>query len=255
MSNIQTFQDLHTTEDVLFLGNAWDVLSAMILEKAGFKAIGTTSWGIANSFGLSDGELIDFDQHLTIIKSIVEHVKIPVTADLESGYSENTDTIVQNVLRAADVGIAGFNIEDSYKNNRGLRDRISHSNLLSIIRTALDNHGFNDLFINARTDTYFLLNDPFSETITRAEAYIESGANGIFIPGLTNHEEIREIATRLSAPLNILSLPGVTNCQELLDLGVKRVSFGNALSDQVIAFIEENAARLVENRDTSHLYT
>lgn len=61
MNMMKEFKELHFSDDLLFLGNAWDLLSALTLEKAGFKAIGTTSWGIANSLGYSDGELIDFD--------------------------------------------------------------------------------------------------------------------------------------------------------------------------------------------------
>ena len=73
----------------------------MILEKSGFKAIGTTSWGIANSLGYSDGELIDFERHLGIIKLIADNVQISVTVDIEAGYGETADKIVDNVLRTA----------------------------------------------------------------------------------------------------------------------------------------------------------
>ena len=115
MNKIQEFNELHSSKELLFLGNAWDLLSALSLEKAGFKAIGTTSWGIASSIGLRDGELIDFERHLGIIKTIVDNVKIPVSADIEAGYSEDPSKIIHHVLRTADVGVAGINIEDSLK--------------------------------------------------------------------------------------------------------------------------------------------
>lgn len=92
------------------------------------------------------------------------------------------------------------------------------------------------------------------ETIERAKAYVESGASGIFVPGIMKDNEIREIAHEVKAPLNVLSLPGLTNCQKLQKLGVKRFSFGNALSDKVIAFLEKNASTLLELNDTSNLY-
>lgn len=254
MNKIQTFKELHMSEDLLFLGNAWDLLSALILEKAGFKAIGTTSWGIANSIGLADGELIDFDRHLRIIQSITENINIPVSADIEAGYSDDPNTIVNNVLRTADAGVAGINIEDSFKSQKGLKDIIQHSNLLSQIRTALDNHGFKDLYINARIDTYFQIENPLIETIDRGKAYVESGASGIFVPGLVNEDEIKEIILHVNAPLNILSLPGITNCNKLKELGVKRFSFGNALSDKVIAYMEKTVEQILEKNDTSILY-
>lgn len=141
---MKDFNKLHTSEEILFLGNAWDLLSALTLEKAGFKAVGTTSWGIANSFGYADGELIDFDINLRVIKSIAENLKIPVTADIEAGYSENFDTIINNVLKTADVGVAGINIEDSLKKVEGLRDIREHCELLRKMRTALDHYGYKD---------------------------------------------------------------------------------------------------------------
>ncbi|MEK4762506.1 isocitrate lyase/phosphoenolpyruvate mutase family protein [Viridibacillus sp. FSL E2-0187] len=254
MTTIQEFNELHSSTEPLFLGNAWDLLSALILEKAGFKAIGTTSWGIANSLGYADGELIDFEKHLEIIKIITDNVKIPVSGDIEAGYSEDIDTIVNHVLRTADIGVAGINIEDSLKKQQGLRELKDHCNLLTKIRTTLDQNGFKDFYINARTDTYLQMENPLSETIIRTRAYVESGASGIFIPGLIKEDEIKEIAFLIGAPLNILSLPGLTNCNKLKDIGVKRFSFGNALSDKVIAFLEKNATQILELKDTSLLY-
>jgi 2-methylisocitrate lyase-like PEP mutase family enzyme len=74
MSKIQEFNELHTSKEILSLGNAWDLLSALKLEKVGFKAIGTASWGIDNSLGFAEGELIDFDRHLEIIKTKTKNV-------------------------------------------------------------------------------------------------------------------------------------------------------------------------------------
>ncbi|WP_051556833.1 isocitrate lyase/phosphoenolpyruvate mutase family protein [Brevibacillus agri] len=92
MQHIQHFRALHQSDELLFLGNAWDVLSARTLEQSGFQAIGTTSWGIAASLGYNDGENIDFGLHLSIIKLIVDHVNIPVSADIEAGLCGNTRT-------------------------------------------------------------------------------------------------------------------------------------------------------------------
>jgi 2-methylisocitrate lyase-like PEP mutase family enzyme len=245
---------MHFSKDILFLGNAWDLLSALMLEKAGFKAIGTTSWGIANSLGFGDGEMIDFDRHLGIIKTIADNVEIPVSADIEAGYGEDIQTIVDNVLKTADAGVAGINIEDSFKKQKGLKEISKHCDLLSNIRAALENNGYRNFYINARTDTYFQRQNPLLETIERAKAYVESGASGIFIPGLIEEDEINEITMNISAPLNVLSLPRLTNCNKLRELGVRRFSFGNALSDKVIAYIEKNTGELLEFMDTSLLY-
>ncbi len=93
MNKIQEFNELHFSEELLFLGNAWDLHSAFTLEKAGFKAIGTTSWGIANSLGYADGELIDFDRHLEIIRTITENKNSYSEYDylgIENGLSRQT---------------------------------------------------------------------------------------------------------------------------------------------------------------------
>lgn len=255
MNKIETFNKLHHSEELLFLGNAWDLLSALTLEKAGFQAIGTTSWGIANSLGLQDGELVDFDEHLRIIQMIAEHVTIPVSADIEAGYGDTVETIVQNVLRTADVGVAGINIEDSLKKQDGLRGIAEHARLLYEIRRALDKRGYKDFFINARTDTYFQKENPLLEAIERGNAYVESGASGIFVPGVLLDEDIQELAVKIKAPLNVLSLPGLTNCNKLKALGVQRFSFGNALSDKIITFMEMYATQLFELKDTESLYS
>lgn len=254
MNKIQEFKEMHLSDELLFLGNAWDVLSAITLEKAGFKALGTTSWGIANSLGCADGELIDFNRHLEIIRNIAANVNIPVSADIEAGYSEDFHVIVEHVSKTADAGAAGINIEDSLKQSNGLRDISAHCSLLEKIRGALDQHGYKDFYINARTDTYLQRKPPLLETIERAKAYVESGASGIFVPGLKEDSEIQEIALHVNAPLNVLSLPGLTNCTKLKELGVRRFSFGNALSDQVIAYVEKSANELLACMDTVHLY-
>jgi 2-methylisocitrate lyase-like PEP mutase family enzyme len=254
MSKIQEFNELHASKEILFLGNAWDLLSALTLEKMGFKAIGTTSRGIANSLGSVNGEVIDFDRHLGIIKTITENLKIPVSADIEAGYGEDMDEVVDNVLRTASVGVSGINLEDSLKKQKGLSEISHHCHLLSKIRTALDRNGYKGFYINARTDTYFQKENPLMETIDRAKSYLESGASGIFVPGVTLEEEIKELASNINAPLNVLSLPGLTNCNKLKELGVKRFSFGNALSDKYIDFLEKNAEKLIKDKDTSHLY-
>ncbi|ASJ55288.1 carboxyphosphonoenolpyruvate phosphonomutase [Brevibacillus formosus] len=254
MNHIQKFNTLHHADDLLFLGNAWDVLSARSLEKSGFQAIGTTSWGIAASLGYTDGEKIDFALHLAIIKMIVDHVHIPVSADIEAGYGEDSNTIVENVLRTADLGVAGINIEDSFKTKPGLKEIREQASLLQKMRTALDTRGFQGFYINARIDTYFQKDDPFEETISRGKAYVESGASGIFVPGLCAEEEMRRIVQQVPAPLNVLSRPNMTEINKLAELGVKRFSIGNDFYDQIAAYASKSAERLIAEKNSRALY-
>ncbi|MCZ8522489.1 MULTISPECIES: isocitrate lyase/PEP mutase family protein [Paenibacillus] len=254
MSNIERFQKLHESDELLVLGNAWDLPSALVLEKAGFKAIGTTSWGIAASLGYADGEAIGFDQQLSVIQRIVDHVQIPVTADIETGYGHNDETIVSNVLKVADLGASGINIEDSMKGGTGLKPLSDQCQLLAKIRSALDHNGFGHFFINARIDAYLLNLDPLNETRTRSKEYVESGASGIFVPRLMDEEEIKTIASCTTAPLNVIALPGLADHVKLRELGVRRLSLGGSLYRKMNALLEQCAVEMLDARNTSILF-
>jgi len=254
MNKLLNFKKMHENDEPLFLANAWDVLSALILEQSGFKAIGTTSWGVANALGYSDGEKITFEQLLALANKMVSTVDIPVTVDVESGYSENINIITDNVLKIAEIGAVGINFEDSSKDGTTLLDVSKQCQILERIRSRLDNNGFTDFFINARTDTYFLLSDPLAETISRSTAYINSGVNGIFVPAISDSEEIKEIVSSVNAPLNTMSLPNLTEVKLMRELGVKRFSIGPALSNGVINFIEQKSKELLDLQSTVSLY-
>ncbi|CAM2063976.1 Isocitrate lyase/phosphoenolpyruvate mutase family protein [Sulfidibacter corallicola] len=248
------FQQLHQKDEVLFLPNAWDLLSAIVLEQTGFKAIGTTSWGMANAMGFKDGERVGFDDLLSSVAKMVAAVAVPVTVDIESGYGDDVAEVVENVLKVAGLGAAGINIEDSFKRTTGLRDRREHGTWLSRIRSELDKRGFADFFINARIDTYFQLDNPLEETIERAREYAAGGADGIFVPGVSALDDIGEIVRSVDKPLNVMSLPNMTEVAALERIGVKRFSIGNALSDATVSFVERRARAIFETRNTADLY-
>ena len=234
--------------------NAWDLLSALILEQSGFSAIGTTSWGVANAMGYIDGEKITFEQLLALAKQMVATVNIPVTVDIESGYSDDINVIADNALKIAEIGVVGINFEDSSKDGTRLLDVSKQCQILEKIRTNLDNNGYADLFINARIDTYFQLENPLAETLSRAKSYVNSGVNGIFVPGLSGVEDIKTIVNSVNAPLNIMSLPHLTDVKMLQELGVKRFSTGPAFSNAVINFIEGKSKEILDNQNTEILY-
>jgi len=254
MNKLKHFKKMHESDKLLFLPNAWDVLSALILEQSGFKAIGTTSWGVANAMGYADGEKIEFEQLLTLATQLISTVNIPVTVDIESGYSDNINIIADNVLKIADIGAVGINIEDSSKNNTSLINTTKQCQILEKIRNVLDNNGYSDVFINARIDTYFQLDEPLIETKNRSKAYVESGANGIFVPGVFFNEDIKIIVDSIDAPLNVMSLPNLTDVALMEKLGVKRFSTGPAFSNTVINFIERTSKSLLAQQSTASLY-
>ncbi|WP_299007891.1 isocitrate lyase/phosphoenolpyruvate mutase family protein [uncultured Shewanella sp.] len=263
MNTCKYFKNLHEQEAPLLLPNAWDALSALILEQAGFKAIGTTSWGMANSLGYQDGEIISFEACLSIVEKIMAVVSIPVTVDIESGFAKTNDEIMSNVIKLANLGVVGINIEDSFKPfashladsvEGGLKDAADHGELIKSIRLGLNDAGYQDFFINARIDAYFYAKDPLQETIKRGSCYIDNGASGIFVPGMTQSDDIRTLTQSIAAPVNLMSLPDLTDMSQLQDLGVKRFSLGNALSDLTIAFMEHTASTLLQQNNTASLY-
>ncbi|GAA1892689.1 isocitrate lyase/PEP mutase family protein [Asanoa iriomotensis] len=227
---LQDFRALHHRPgQPLVLPNAWDAASARIIEKAGAAAIATTSYGVAISLGTTDDGGLGQQAALEVIAQVVAAVKIPVTADVEAGYGDVEGTI-RGVLAA---GAQGVNIED------GTATREEHA---ARIRAARGVAG-TDLFINARIDTYLReIGDPatrLAETLDRAAAYVEAGADGIFVPGVTDEETIAALPK--DVPLNVMIGTGSPSVQELADLGVARVSVGPAITLAAFAAIEKAA--------------
>jgi 2-methylisocitrate lyase-like PEP mutase family enzyme len=203
---------------MLVLPNAWDAASARVLEEAGFPALGTSSGGIAFSLGFPDGQNAPFGEMVEAVRRIVRAVRVPVTADLESGYGD-VEGSVRAVLRA---GAVGLNLEDS--DGGRLLDL---SEQVDRIRRARRAAGRVPIVLNARTDGYWLGKASFLETVERCGAYRKAGADCLFVPGLRDPKTIRALVLTVGAPLNVLAGPGVPSLPRLEALGVARVSLGS----------------------------
>lgn len=217
--------NLHKSEKPLVICNAWDVSSAKLADKLGFKVIGTSSAAIAAMLGYNDGEEISFDELLYIVKRIKANTDLPLTVDIESGYSTNTSAIVENLQKLIQLGVEGINIEDSIVSpQRQLVDPDIFSKTINDISKEIDNK----LFINVRTDTYLLdIPGKLNETLIRISKYEQAGANGIFIPCLTDHRDIERICSSTKLPINVMCMPDLSDFSTLYNLGVKRISMGN----------------------------
>lgn len=233
MDKYQQFHQLHHQPTGFVLANAWDLSSAQFIQAAGAKALATTSWGIAASLGLVDGENISFQTQLALVKSLTKHIHIPLTVDIESGYSNDPQQISQNVLALAKLGIVGINIEDSNKETNALRSIEQQCTIISEIKKVLNENGFGSLFINARTDTFFVSDRPFQATLERAKAYQNAGADGLFVPGLTNIEQITSLTNAIDMPLNVMAMSNFNSAKAAFAGGAKRFSLGNSLYDLV----------------------
>lgn len=246
--------NLHNGEEILVLLNSWDPGSSKLIEASGFKAIGTSSMGISASLGYPDCQAIPFKEMVEAVKRIVDKVNLPVTADIEGGYGQNLNAIVESTKEIILTGIVGINIEDSYDLNPKLVDPIEFCERISAIREMANSLGIH-IVINARTDVFLTSSGSESnrlkESIDRGNKYREAGADCVFIPDVWQKEKIKTLVSEINAPINILSNP--TNgtgfppsIRELEAIGVARVSLGSSLMKSTLSLTKRIADELIK---------
>lgn len=230
MNKAELFLSLHKNNRMLLLPNIWDPIGARILQAKGFPAVATASAAISASLGYKDGEKIKFTTHLDIIRRIVSSVDIPVTADIESGYSSDLSQLKENINLLLDTGVIGINLEDSVGKEGTLRNIDEQSERISAVREMSEKRGIH-LLINARTDVFLSKeNKPkeklLPEAIKRAEAYLNAGADCFYPVGVLDLETVKSLRGEIKSPINIIgsakSVPLIT----LQEIGINRVSFG-----------------------------
>ncbi|KFG73033.1 isocitrate lyase/PEP mutase family protein [Streptomyces mutabilis] len=225
MSACTDFADLHRAGEPLLLPCAWDHASAYALAGRGFRAVGTTSLGVAAAGGMPDGASATREETLRLALTLGSGPFL-LSVDAEDGFSDDPDAVGEFARELAEVGAVGINLEDAL----GPADR--HAVKIAAVRAAAPG-----LFVIARTDTYWSGDGslprpspgPFTETVRRLDAYREAGAHGVFVPGLTDPDRIGELVARLDVPLNVLHSPAGPALPHLADLGVSRVSLGSLL--------------------------
>jgi 2-methylisocitrate lyase-like PEP mutase family enzyme len=250
----ELFLKYHQDKEILVLLNSWDIGSSKLIEASGYKAIATTSMGIAASLGYPDCQIITLSEMIEAITGIAKAVNVPVTVDIEAGYGNNLNEITESVKKIIATGIVGVNIEDSLDLNPVLIDEMEFCERISAIRALSDSLGFH-LVINARTDSFYTSSgttqEKLSESIKRGNKYREAGADCIFVQPVWEKETISTLVKEINAPINILANPtigaGVTpSIRELQDLGVARVSLGSGLMKATLALIKKVADELSE---------
>jgi 2-methylisocitrate lyase-like PEP mutase family enzyme len=242
------FHALHApgADPLLVLPNAWDAMSARVVEEAGAQAIATTSAGISWALGHPDGQGAPREAMLAAIRVIVDAVRVPVTADVESGYGAGTpEDVAETVRGVIAAGAVGINLEDAPgRDGAPLLDVEVQAERIAAAREAARSAGV-ALFVNARTDPYVRkVGDEawrFDESVRRAHRYLAAGADGVFVP-LAPAEVIGRLAAAIGAPLNVIAGPGSPTVAELRALGVRRVSLGPHLARSVMAHVRRAAA-------------
>lgn len=234
MSSFETFAQLHRNVTPLLFGNIWDVNSAKILEASGYKAVGTSSQAVARAQGYEDGEKLPFESLLSLAKRVAGAIRIPFSVDLEGGYSRTTGGIVENINKLYDAGVVGINLEDTIAGDtRQLQPVAEFQKTLSEIAEHFSRNNIK-MFLNIRTDG-FLLGMPtaLAETLARIQHYKNAGADGIFVPCITDRNDIKEVVKATLLPINVMCMPDLPGFEELGSLGVKRISMGGFFFDKV----------------------
>ncbi|HXF34393.1 MAG TPA: isocitrate lyase/phosphoenolpyruvate mutase family protein [Candidatus Acidoferrales bacterium] len=247
------FRALHHGSEVLLLPNAWDAASAAIFRQLGARAIATTSAGLAWSCGFADGDVLPGEDLLGAVRRIRRVIAdLPLSIDIEGGYSDDPQAVADLVERLVELGVAGINIED------GGRDASLLAAKVEAIAARSRAKG-NDVFVNARCDVYLRElasgDDAVRETVARGKAYAAAGAGGLFVPGLDDVQAMAAIARDVAIPLAIFAVPGLPPANELFAAGVRRLSAGESLAALAFGTAREAAAAFLRDGDSSVVLT
>ena len=249
MTAAEHFHALHKGPSILILPNAWDAMSAKIVEGAGAKAIATSSAAVAWAHGYADGHHLPFELLLRTAAEIVRVVKVPVTCDSEGGYADTPEAAAENIRRLIDIGVVGVNLEDG----RDAHDL--HTRKVAAIRKAAAASGV-DLFINARTDVYLKglvsAEKRLAESVRRGAALKDEGASGIFVPGAAA-SDIPALVKEIQLPLNIMGWAGVPKAAELQAMGVRRLSAATNMARAAWATLAKSAKMYLFDGDNDAL--
>ncbi|HEX6853897.1 MAG TPA: isocitrate lyase/phosphoenolpyruvate mutase family protein [Streptosporangiaceae bacterium] len=236
------FRALHEAGRPLLLPNAWDVASARVIADAGAAAIATTSAGVAWSLGFGDGGHLDRQRALQVIARIAAAVEVPVTADIEGGFADEPEGVAETIAGVLEAGAVGVNLEDS------LRPVARQAERIAAARGAADAVGV-PLFLNARIDTHRLPGPDgamwLDETLTRAAAYVDAGADGVFVLGALDAASITALADAVPVPVNVLIGPGTLPVPALAKAGAARISAGSSIAEAAYGLAARAARELL----------
>lgn len=236
------FRQLHHGKTPLLLPNAWDPGSARLIEASGAAAIATSSAALAWARGYADGGALPPSVLIAAVREIARVISVPLTADVEDGYSTDPRAVAETVQAVASAGAVGINLEDGKDPPDVLCAKIAAAKA-GAARAGVD------LFVNARTDVYLKGLVPserrVEESIARGLRYREAGADGLFVPAVAEPEAIRRIVESVPLPLNVLVVSALPPVAELAALGVRRVSAGSGIASAVYGLVRRATAEFL----------
>ena len=226
---VVVFRQLHES-GCFVMPNPWDAGSAKALARLGFKALATTSSGMAWTMGCADNA-VPLEAALDHLGAIASAVDLPVNADFEGGFAVEPREVAVNVTRATATGIAGLSVEDSTGDeNRPLHDFDLAMERIAAAREAIDAGG-TGVVLTGRSEGFVCGRPDIDETIRRLSAYADAGADCLYAPGVTAVEHIEAIVAAVSPkPINLLMNAPCLTVAEAAALGVRRISVGGTLA-------------------------
>lgn len=251
-STIPEFRRLHES-GCFVIPNPWDRGGAIYLQSLGFKALATTSAGMAWSAGCPDNA-VSVEQVLRHLEEIASAVTVPVNADFEGGFAIEPEGVAANVARAVKTGIAGLSIEDSTGDAQNpLFELPLAVERIKAARAAIDRSG-SGVLLTGRSEGFFAGRPDIGETLKRLQAYAAAGADVLYAPGIRSKEDISAVVRAVAPkPVNLLIPGNWMSVAQAAALGVRRISVGGALARAAWSGFAGAAKEIAENGSFSGL--
>jgi 2-methylisocitrate lyase-like PEP mutase family enzyme len=243
----ERFRALHHAATAFIMPNPWDVGTARILASMGFKALATTSAGMAFALGRPEGAT-GREEVLAHCRMIVAATDLPVSADLEKGFGDSPESAAETIRAAAGTGLAGCSIEDH--TNRWDDPIFAFDLAVERIQAAAEAcRGLDrDFVLTARAENFLWGRPDLDDTIKRLQAFEAAGADVLYAPGLRDLDTIRAVCDALAKPVNvIMGMPGATfGLRELTEAGARRISIGSALARAALGAVLRAGKEMAE---------
>lgn len=238
INNTKLLKELILARETLIVPDAYDALSARLIELAGFKAVQYSGLSHSISCCYDKEALLSKEENLAATTQIVESVSVPVMADGEDGFGE-PEVVYNTIKEYINAGVSGINIEDQIlkgeQEGRVVEIDVMSDKIIAAKKAATDT-GNNDFVLNARTDVISTLQnrkEGMRQAIDRANVFLENGADMAFVTYIQNKDELRLLAKEINGPISISAgIPytlidfSIDDCKEL---GISRVSLPTAL--------------------------
>jgi 2-methylisocitrate lyase-like PEP mutase family enzyme len=247
----EAFKALHEG-DPFVIPNPWDVGTAKLLEGLGFKALTTTSGGLAFALGRPDGA-VDLDEMAEHVAAVNRVTDLPVAVDLEHGYGPAPEDAARAITRAAEAGAVGGSIEDWDRDEERIYEMGEAVERIAAAAEAARALDFPFMLVG-RAENHLRGKPDLDDTIARLNAYAEAGADVLYAPVLLNVDEIKAVCDAVSKPVNVLSFSqlGLT-VAEITGAGAQRISVGSGLTWTAMNPVIEAAEKMVTDGDLSGL--